>query len=164
MNAPPATPHDPIARAAGSLRLLGILSALFGVAVIFAGGYFNRYERFRVFFIGIGSIIWFIPGIVELAAASMLHARHRWAAALGVLVTFLQLVAAAILFALQFSYSPISPVPVILSALWSIALLRTIGEVHRGGVAIQTDAQTIRGFELLDPSENRAPAQHLAEK
>ena len=153
MDAPRENPIAPIERAAGSLRLLGILSALFGVAVIFAGGYFNGYEHFRVFFIGIGSIIWFIPGVLEIASAFMLRARQRWAAALGIIVTFLQLIVAVIIFALQFTYSPISLVPVVLSVLWALALLRTIGEVYRAANAIKNDAQTLRGFEICQRRE-----------
>ena len=59
---PKGDPQRPIELAIRSSRLLGIVSTLFGLVMVVVFGYFNRYLRFRSYFIGLGLIVWFVPG------------------------------------------------------------------------------------------------------
>ena len=51
---PKGDPRRPLHLAVRSTRLLGVASVLCGLVVILAFGYFNRYTRFRPYFIAGG--------------------------------------------------------------------------------------------------------------
>ena len=73
------TPEQSLLAAQRSLRLLGIMSALFGVVMIVAFGYLNRFTRFRPYFIGLGFLVWFLPGVLMVTCWWYLQRRNRMA-------------------------------------------------------------------------------------
>src|SRR5215218_8948074 len=116
--------HDPeqsLLTAQRSLRLLGIISALFGLVMIVAFGYLNRSARFGPFFIAMGLVVWFLPGVLMVTCWWYLNRRSRSALRAAQVMCAIQMLFAIALFALFLVLTPISPVPVVMTMLWALA-------------------------------------------
>src|SRR5687768_11111997 len=109
--------HDrerPLKLAIRSTRLLGVVSAGYGIFFVFAYGYLNRFQRYQMFFIALGMMLWVVPGVLLLVNAAQLEQRRRGAAIGAIVVAALQGLCAAGLFVANFFLTPISPIPVVM--------------------------------------------------
>ena len=140
---------NPLAVAVRSTRLLGIATILVGLVVVVAFGYLNRYQRYQAWFIGAGLVVWFVPGVLYLTAAGYLARRRRNAALAAIALASVQALCAAAAFVANFMLTPISPIPVGLTALWLAALVQLIVHLRRAAAEIGADAELHRGFEPL---------------
>jgi hypothetical protein len=145
---PKDDPARPLHLAVRSTRLLGCVSVLCGLVVILAFGYFNRYTLYRAYFLGGGLVVWFVPGVLLVTCSYFLARRRRVAAIAGIVVALVQGTCAATLFYLSVTLQPVSPVPVVLSALWVLAIVQLVHHLWRSLAAIRLDAQYRRGFDL----------------
>lgn len=118
-------PEQSLLSAQRSLRLLGILSALFGIVMIVAFGYLNRLARFRPYFIGMGFLAWFLPGVLMLTCWWYLDRRNRLALRFALAVCAAQMIFAVTLFAMNFLLTPISIVPIVMTFIWALAARRS---------------------------------------
>src|SRR5436190_18182252 len=126
--------HDrdrPLRLAIRSLRLMGLVCSLYGIFFVFAYGYFNRYERYRPYFMGMGMLLWVLPGVVFLVNCRGLELRQRRSAVYALIVAVLQGMAALGLFIANFFFTPISPIPVVMSALWVAAMVQLVVHLRR---------------------------------
>jgi hypothetical protein len=130
-----------------SLRLLGITSALFGLVMIVVFGYFNRLQRFGPYFIVLGSLVWFVPGAVMVTCWWYLQHRNRIALRVAIATCLIQLSFAIALFVLNFFYTPISAVPVVMTLLWSLAAGQLLMQLWRARSAVDSDAEHRAAFE-----------------
>src|SRR5215212_10572604 len=105
---------SPLILATRSLRLLGIVCCIYGIFFAFAYGYFNRYERYQVYFIAMGMVLWVIPGAVFLVNARQLEQRQRRGAICAICISVMQGAMALALFIMQFFLPPMSPIPLVL--------------------------------------------------
>ncbi len=138
----------PLMLAIRSTRLLGFCSAVFGFVFVMAFGYFNPYRLYAHWGIAIGLIIWFIPGVLLMLCAMQLQHRRRSAAVGAVMLT-----GAHVLFALaalvgSCTLSPVSPIPIVLSALWVAATLQLLVHLRRSLPLLERDAERWKGFEV----------------
>ena len=137
--------------AARSLFLLGYLSAGYGIFAMVAYGYLNRFERFRVYFLALGLLIWFAPGVLFVATGYLLNRRSRTGAVMAMIVALFQsLCAAAMLFAFC-TLPPISPIPIVMCAVWLLALGQLMVHLQRSLRAIESDAEHCPGFPVNVP-------------
>jgi hypothetical protein len=148
---PTADRHDPLRPlllAIRSTRLLGFCSAVFGFVFVMAFGYFNPYRLYAHWGIAIGLVIWFVPGVLLMLCAAQLQHRRRSAAVGAMLIT-----AAHVLFALaalvgSCTLAPVSPIPIILAALWVAATVQLIVHLRRSLPLLEHDAERRKGFEV----------------
>ena len=138
----------PLALAIRSTRLLGFCSAVFGLVFVMAFGYFNPYRLYAHWGIAIGLVIWFVPGVLLMLCAAQLQQRRRSAAVGAILIT-----AAHVLFALaalvgSCTLEPVSPIPIILSALWVAATVQLIVHLRKSLPLLEHDAERRQGFEV----------------
>ena len=146
---PKGDPQRPIELAIRSTRTLGYVSAVFGLVMMVAFGYFNRYPRFRPYFIGMGLLVWFIPGVLFLTASHFLRRRSRAAIVGAMATTAGQMVFAGALLVGTVTVEPVSPVPVILTALWVAALVQLMAHLRASFESVRVDAEHVRGFEAV---------------
>ena len=133
---------------ARSTRLLGLVSSLFGAVIIVAYGYFNRFHHARPYFMALGLIVWFAPGLVFLAAAHGLTQMRKSAASIGMLIAGFQSLCAAALLVAFCTLPPVSPIPIILCLLWLAALGQLMLLLQRSSRLIRVNVEHRRGFEL----------------
>ncbi len=144
-------PARPLHLAVRSTRLLGIVSALLGLIVIVAFGYRNRFPQFRLYFIGGGLLIWFVPGVLYLTCSVFLARRSRAAALVALATAALQALFAIGLFVASVTLEPVSPIPVILAAaLWPHSC-NSSSTCGRASARSARDAEHVRGFDLNAP-------------
>ena len=146
----------PLRLAIRSTRLLGAVSAAYGVFFVFAYGYLNRYQRYQLFFIVFGMVLWVIPGVLLLVNAAQLDQRRRSGAVAAMIVAFLQGLCALALFVANFYFTPISPIPVVLSALWVAAIVQLLVHLFRSFRLLESDAEGRHGFQV-QPIDNSRP-------
>lgn len=150
-------PEQSLLLAQRSLRLLGIASALFGLVLIVAFGYFNRLQRFRPWFIGMGFLVWFLPGVLMVMCWWYLNRRNRIALRLALLVCAIQMLFAISLFGLFLVLTPISPVPIVMTLLWTLAAAQLLVQLWRARPAVDLDAEHHAAFEAqVIPLASRA--------
>jgi len=150
-------PEQTLLTAQRSLRLLGIISALFGIVLIVAFGYFNRLQRFRPYFIGMGFLVWFLPGVLMITCWWYLNRRNRIALRMAIILCAIQMIFAAILSALNFLLTPISILPIVMTLLWTLATMQLLVQLHRARPAVDFDAEHHAGFEAqVIPLASRA--------
>src|SRR5688572_16375515 len=101
----------PLRLAIRSTRLLGGVSAAYGIFFVFAYGYFNRFERWQVFFIAVGMALWVLPGVLLLINSYQLQQRRRFAAITSMIAAIAQGLCALAIFIVQFRLTPLSPIP-----------------------------------------------------
>lgn len=132
-----------------STRLLGFASAGYGVFFVFAYGWFNRYERYQLFFIAFGMILFVLPGVAFIVQAQQMEQQRRRGAAVGAMVVaVLQGICAAGLFVANFFFTPISVIPVVLSFVWVIAIGQMVFHLRRSLPLMEIDAEKRHGFEI----------------
>jgi hypothetical protein len=146
---PKSDPARPLHLAIRSTRLLGAASVLCGLVVILAFGYFNHYALYRNHFIAGGMIVWFVPGVLLATCSHFLSHRRKGAVVAAMVVAFAQGVFAATLLYLSVTLTPVSPIPVILAALWVAAIVQLLHHLWRSVGAIRVDAKWRKGFEPL---------------
>jgi hypothetical protein len=146
----------PLRLAIRSTRLLGIASAGYGIFFVFAYGYLNRYQRYQMFFILFGMLLWVLPGVLLLVNAHQLEQRRRRAAIVCIVAATLQGIAALALFVAQFYFTPVSPIPLVLSALWVAAIVQLVVHLYRSLPLLQIDTERRRGFmiETVQPAQD----------
>ena len=140
-----------LAQATRSTRLLGIVSAALGSVIIVADGYLNHYLRFRLHFIALGSFVWFAPGVLLIASASLLKRRSRAGAKLAIAVSLFESLCAATILAAFCTLTPISPIPIVMSVLWLAALGQLLLHLQRSLAVIAIDIERHPGFDLAAP-------------
>ena len=142
----------PLHLAIRSTRLLGLVCAGYGIFFVFAYGYFNRYQAYAPYFIGMGMLIWVIPGVAFIVPANQMQHHRRRSAAIGaIVVAVLQGLFALALFVANFFFTPISPIPVALSFLWVLAIVQMIVHLRRSLPLLEIDTQHRHGFDLSTP-------------
>ena len=141
------TPEQSLLAAQRSLRLLGIMSALFGVVMIVAFGYLNRFTRFRPYFIGLGFLVWFLPGVLMVTCWWYLQRRNRIALRVAVAVCAVQMIFAIALFAANFLLTPISVVPIVTTLVWALAAGQLLVQLWRGRPIVDSDAEHRPAFQ-----------------
>ena len=158
---PRGDPQRPIEMAIRSTRTLGIVSAAFGLVMMLAFGYLNRYPRFRPYFIGMGLIVWFVPGVLYLTAWHFMRRRSRAAVVSAMVTAGVQAVFAGTMFVGSLTLQPVSPVPVVLTALWVAALGQLIVHLRRSLESVRLDTEHVRGFEAFgsDPPKRVLPLE-----
>jgi hypothetical protein len=142
-------PDRPLHLAIRSTRLLGAASALCGLLVIVAFGYLNRYTLYRKHFIAGGMVVWFVPGVLLTTCSYFLAQRRKIAAVAAMGVAFAQGVCAATLLYFSVTLQPVSPVPVILAALWVAAIVQLLHHLWRSLAVIRVDSKWRKGFDPL---------------
>jgi hypothetical protein len=134
-----------------STHILGIVSALFGLVMIVAFGYLNRYQKFGPYFITLGLVVWFAPGVVFVASAYLLKRRARAGAIAAMVMAMLQTLCAAAILVAVCTLPPVSPIPIIMTALWIAALGQLMLHLQRSLRAIRADTTATPGFALDAP-------------
>jgi hypothetical protein len=145
---PPADPLRPLALAIRSTRLLGFCSAVFGLVFLMAFGYFNPYRLYAHWGVAIGLVIWFVPGVLLMLCAAQLQQRRRSAAVGAMLITSVHALFALAALVGSCTLSPVSPIPIILSALWVAATAQLVGHLRRSLPLLERDAERRQGFEV----------------
>jgi hypothetical protein len=144
---PVRDPEQSLLLAQRSLRLLGITSALFGLVVVVGFGYFNRLVRFRPYFIGMGFLVWFLPGVLMVTCWWYLQRRDRLALRAAIGVCVVQMCFAIALFIANFLLTPISVVPIVMTLLWTLAAGQLLLQLSRARPAVDLDAEHHAAFE-----------------
>jgi fatty acid desaturase len=147
-----ATSTDPTSAldlAIRSARLLGFCSGVFGFVFVFAFGYFNKYQLYRLHFIAIGMIVWVIPGVLLMVNAYLMQRHRRRRAAIGAMF----ITAAHLLFALaallgSCTLSPVSAIPILMSVLWVAATIQLLMYLWRSIPLLAHDVEARKGFEV----------------
>src|SRR5687768_3730980 len=80
----------PLRLAIRSTRLLGGVSAAYGIFFVFAYGYLNRLEQWQLIFIAIGMVLWVLPGVLLLINSYQLEQRRRFAAVSSMIAAIAQ--------------------------------------------------------------------------
>ena len=142
-------PQRPIELAIRSTRLLGVASTAFGLVMVFAFGYFNRFQHFRKYFIGIGMLVWFIPGVLFLTASWFMRRRSRAGVVTALATAGVQGLFAAAIFAGSLTLEPVSPIPVLVAALWAAALGQLLVHLWKSLESVRLDTAHVRGFDAL---------------
>ena len=148
MTGPPPDPDRPLHLAIRSARLLGIVSCAFGLVLTVAFGYFNRMQLYRPHFIALGMIVWFIPGVLFFTSAAMMAQKRRRGAIGGIAVASAQEVFALAFLIGSCVLPPVSPIPILLSALWAAALVQLIVHLFQSLQLLQSDTSRRHGFEV----------------
>ena len=145
---PKDDPHYYLTLAIRSARILGVFGIVIGVIFIAVLGFFNRVERFRPLYIAFGLAVLVLPGVLYLACIPHLR-RHRLAALIVTLViAAIQTLCAAAALIASCTLSPVSAIPIVLSALWLAAMIQLLFHLSRGFIAMRLDALAEqRGFE-----------------
>jgi hypothetical protein len=155
--APKGDPQRPIELAIRSTRLLGVASTAFGLVMVFAFGYFNRFQHFRKYFILMGMLVWFIPGVLFLTASWFMRRRSRAGVVTALATAGVQALFAAAIFAGTLTLEPVSPIPVLVSALWAVALGQLIVHLWKSLESVRLDTTRLRGFDALSAQSPRRP-------
>ena len=152
MHGPPhGDPQRPIELAIRSTRLLGVVSTAFGLVMVLVFGYFNRFPHFRKYFIGMGMLVWFIPGVLFLTAWWFMRRRSRAAVLTAMTTAGVQALCAASILVGSLKLQPVSPVPVLVAGLWVAALGQLLVHLWRSLESVRIDAEHVRGFEAVGP-------------
>jgi hypothetical protein len=134
-----------------STQILGVASTLFGLVMIIEFGVLNRYERFRPHFIAMGTIVWFGPGVMFLAASYFLSHRRKIGALTAMGVALVQSICAAAILVAFCTLPPITPIPILLCVLWIAALGQMMVHLQRSLRAIDVDVENRPGFAVDGP-------------
>ena len=149
----------PLHLAIRSTRLLGFCSTLFGLVIVFALGYFNRYRAYRVAFIALGLVVWVVPGVLLMTYAMLLTQRRRRAAIGALAVASAHGLFALAAFVASVTLPPVSPIPILLSVLWLAAVGQIIVYLWRSLPLLEHDAQRRHGFEISATPRSVLPVE-----
>jgi hypothetical protein len=148
MSLPLSDPQRPLQLAIRSARLLGIVSAAFGLVLTIVFGYFNRMQLYRPHFIALGLIVWFIPGVLFITSAAMMRQARRRGAVGAIFIAAVQEIFALAFLVGSCLLPPVSPIPILLSALWAAALVQLIVHLFQSLPLLQADTHRRHGFEV----------------
>jgi hypothetical protein len=140
-------PPQPTLLAVRSLLVLGVACTLFGLTFVIAFGLFNRFERFRPWFVLMGLVLWLGPGVSYLLCVHGMRRERRVAATAGLLTVAVQAVGAGGLLAASVSFEPITPLPILLCVAWLAALGDCARHLLRARRFIASGTRRVRGFE-----------------
>lgn len=131
-----------------STIVLSSLVTAAGIAIVIGPGYLNPL-RFGPYFIALGTVCFFIPGLLGVIGGIFLRReRARWAWRAATAGVSMQLVVGAAGFVAQFFFSPISPVPLLLCFAWMLASALLVWRLKRISGAVGSDADGQRGFQI----------------
>jgi hypothetical protein len=148
---PDDDPQRPLRFAIRSTRLLGIVSAAFGLVFTIAFGYFNKYRTYRLHFIAMGLIVWFIPGVLFITFASMMkQGRHRGAVG-AIAIAITQGLFALAALAGSILLPPVSAIPILLSLLWAASIVQLLLHLSQSIRLLEKDVSGRHGFDLSAP-------------
>jgi hypothetical protein len=140
------------------------LVAAVGLGIIIGPGYLNPL-RFGPYFIAIGTICFFVPGVLGATGGLFLQRERRgWPWAMAIVGILMQLLVAIAGFGAQFHFSPISPVPLVLCATWAVATAILLWRLTRIRGAIEADADAHRGFVIKASVPPAAQIDSVREK
>jgi len=145
---PPGDPLRPLALAIRSTRLLGFCSAVFGLVFLMAFGYLNPYRLYAHWGVAMGLVIWFIPGVLLMLCAAQLQHRRRSAAIGAMMITCVHVLFALAALVGSCTLEPVSPIPIIMSALWAAATAQLVVYLWRSLPLLEQDAERRKGFEV----------------
>ena len=145
---PSADPLRPLHLAIRSTRLLGFCSAVFGFVFLMAFGYFNRYRIYAHWGVGLGLVVWFVPGVLLMVCAMQLRQRRRGAAVVAMLITSVHALFALAALVGSCTLSPVSPIPILMSALWLAASVQLVIHLRISLSLLEHDADRRKGFEV----------------
>ena len=152
---PKGDPQRPIELAIRSTLLLGVASTAFGLVMVLVYGYFNRFLQFRKYFIGMGMLVWFVPGVLFLTAWWFMRRRSRAGVLTAMATAGVQALFAAVAFVGSLTVQPVSPVPVVLSAVWAVALGQLLVHLWKSLESVRLDAEHVRGFDAIGETQPR---------
>ena len=130
---------------------IGFVLLCFGFTIVMRGGYFNRYRLYRNFFLFIGLVVWVIPGVLLLTWSHYLKRRRRFALRATQVTAFTQLFFASLFLVGGFMFTPISPLPILLSVLWLLCCIQLLRYLHEARPLLGAEAEFQRGFEPIAP-------------
>ena len=143
-------PSRSVALAIRSMLVLGVACTLFGLTFIIAFGVFNSFERFRPWFILIGTVVWLAPGVLFLFCAHWMHRHTSSAAAAAAFgTTMFQGVGALALLVAVSTFDPVSPLPIILCVMWLVTLGDCMRHLLRARRFLTRATDRVRGFEAV---------------
>ena len=140
---------------ANSVVLVSSLVAIAGIAIVIGPGYLNPL-RFGPLFVLIGTVGFFVPGLLGATGGFFLRReRRRWPWRLALLGVAMQFVIAVAGFVAQFFVSPLSLVPLALCYLWASAAAVMLWRLWRVRGAVGSDPRGARGFvvEVAMPAD-----------
>jgi hypothetical protein len=144
----PTAAPEPVRLAIRGTFVLGVACTLFGVVFLVAFGYLNRYQQYRPYFMAMGLVVWFGPGAVFVACAYLMR-RHARGGASGALATAgFQFILAAALLVASATFEPVSPLPLVLGALWLVALADLMRRLVSARRFLAAETTRTRGFDL----------------
>ena len=144
---PSIDPQRPLHLAIRSTRLLGIVSAAFGLVMTVGYGYFNRMQLYRPHFIALGMIVWFIPGVLLIILSHLMRKGERRGAIGAIVVAFADLLFAMAALVASCVLPPVSPIPIILSACWAVAVVQLLVHLSQSLRWLPVEARR-HGFEV----------------
>ena len=144
----PSDPLRPLLLAIRSTRLLGFCSALFGFVFLMAFGYFNRYRLYAHWGLALGTVVWFVPGVLLVLCAAQLRQRRRGAAVGAMVITSAHALFAVAALVGSCTLSPVSPIPIVMCALWLAASVQLVAHLRRSLPLLEHDAERRKGFEV----------------
>jgi hypothetical protein len=133
-----------------SMLVLGIACTLFGLTFVIAFGFFNTFERFRPYFILIGTVLWLGPGLLFLFCTYWMH-RHASssAAAVALGTTVFQAIGALALLVAASTFDPVSPLPIVMCVMWLITLGDCVRHLLRARRFLSRGTDRVHGFEAI---------------
>jgi hypothetical protein len=132
-----------------STRLLGFCCGVFGFVFVFAFGYFNKYQLYRLHFIAIGMIVWVIPGVLLMVNAYLMQRHRRRRAAVGAMfITAVQVLFATAALVASCTMPPVSAIPIVMSVLWVGATVQLLVYLWRALPLLSQDVEGRKGFEV----------------
>ena len=140
---------DPITKATTTAVLLALISLGVGLYVILAGGVFNPLRQFRLFWVVLGGVAFYGPGVCFGLAVWGMRTGRRWPVVTGAVAAVLQglLAVAATVFFAAFA-RPFSVLPVLEGVLWSAAAFILASQLWRALPWLRADAEHRRGFAV----------------
>jgi hypothetical protein len=94
-------------------------------------------------------ILWVIPGGLLLVNAYQLEQRHRRAAIAAMVIAGIQGICASAVFVAQFFLPPMSPVPLVLNALWIAGNAQLVIHLLQSLRLLELDVEKRHGFEVM---------------
>lgn len=158
------TSPDPVRLAIRSTFVLGVTCALFGLVFLVVFGYLNTYQQYRPWFMAMGVVVWFGPGVLFVACAYLMRRGSRGGATGALAAAGFQFVAAAALLVASAMFEPVSPLPLVLGVLWLVALFDCMRRLVSARRFLAAGTSRTRGFDLSNTPRPVLPiAAPLAE-
>lgn len=144
----PTPARDPVRLAIRGTFVLGVACTLFGLVFLVAFGYFNRYQQYRPYFLAMGLVVWFGPGVLFVACAYLMRRGSRGGATGSLATAGFQCVLAAALLVASATFEPVSLLPIVLGVLWVVALVDLMRRLVAARRFLGAETTRTRGFDL----------------